>query len=805
MDPEKKGNENMNKLLRNAAAFMTAGLMATASFGVESFAESAKLYSSAAELNYAATVAKPTYTVKGTAGVRKIRLSTSTSGATIYYTTNGATPTTSSKKYTGGLLQITKNTKIRAIAVKGSSKSSIMTKTFQVATKYGDVTGDGTINSNDYTRLKNFLAGKTTYICKDNADCDGSGGLSSKDLTVLNQYLNGKISRLPSSAVATVKKPTATKAKIYGGMRITLKTTVSGATIYYTTNGATPTTSSTRYSSPFTLTSTKTIKAIVYKNGETSNPLTFTASVGTTSSVQSDKSTSINYNEPIEVKLSNSTSGSLIYYTLDGTDPRTSSTVKSYNGAIKLSEDTTIRAYARSKGNDDSDVTTFNYKVKGGTTISGVVWDDTYSSSYGSSYGYGSSSSSSSITSNGQKASNEPGISGIPVYIITSSTNVQDAPTRYVQRMVTDSNGAYSFTGLDAGTSYRVVFEYNYQKYRAYGNVVSGGNQATVYTSLPSLRVENNGTYAITGYNSSSYLNSINSYSSAVNSSNYITYAATGTYRGSVSNADFALISKNYGSLDLKMSVSGATNNKIAAGKTLQYSLTLTNNSPVSSTVLSDATIGVYLTNVFPDINLYQKTTTLNTNSTYINGGYRYLTFTDFIDTNGLAPGRSVNIVFDATVDINTAANTKIEACAEVTSYRFATSCYDYYSIPGNMTIGRPSQNDEASAAAVTVTGSSEVEKTMDIIKNNAYVMVGDINTQCLLVVAKNCSSLNEVSFLEMTNQGIVTYATDPQKIGDDLYIWFNVVGVNEGTTKIPIIYDNKTVYLTVTAVDSTP
>ena len=83
--------------------------------------------------------------------------------------------------------------------------------------------------------------------------------------------------------------------------------------------------------------------------------------------------------------------------------------------------------------------------------------------------------------------------------------------------------------------------------------------------------------------------------------------------------------------------------------------------------------------------------------------------------------------------------------------------------------------------------------------------MVGDINTQCLLVVAKNCSSMNEVSFLEMTNQGIVTYATDPQKIGDDLYIWFNVVGVNEGTTKIPIIYDNKTVYLTVTAVDDTP
>ncbi len=771
----------MNKLLRKAAAFITAGLMASASFGAECYAESAKQYTASAELNYAAAVAKPTYAVKGTAGVRKIKLSTSTSGATIYYTTNGKTPTTKSKKYTGGLLLIRKDTKICAIAVKGSSKSATMVKTFRVATKYGDVTGDGKINSTDYTRLKNFLAGKTSYICKDNADCDGSGGISSKDLTVLSQYLSGKISRLPSSPIATVKKPTATKAKIYGGMRITLKTTVSGGTIYYTTNGSTPTTNSTRYSSPFILTDSRTIKAIVYKNGESSSALTFSADVGTTQSVQADKNTSSTYNEPIEVRLSCYTSNSLIYYTTDGSDPRTSSTTKSYSSAIKLSQDTTIKAYARSKGNVDSEVSVFSYRVNGGFTISGNVWDDTPGSTSSTSSSYNSSST---MTANGQKTSNEPGISGIAVYLINSTTNAEDAPNRYIQRTVTDYNGNYTFSGLTQGTNYKVVFEYNYQKYRAYANIVSGGNQAVCATRIPDIKIEDNGAYVVSGY-SESYLNNITSYNNAISSSNYTAYAITSnSFSSTNNNVNLALISKNYGVLTLDMSVSGATNNKIANGKKLTYTLTLSNYSPVASTILSDCEIAVYLTDVFSDYNLNQRTASLNTNSGYMGNGARYLLFTDFVGSGGLAPGKTATISFEALVDAD--PNTRIEAYAEVLSYRFSTSCYDYYSAPGNMSNFRVSQNDEASTPVITVTeGSGETTQTISAITARTAVEVG-ASDDYLMFVVENCTSQNDILPGEMSPQNCLTYTPTYTTVNGNLYVTVTVYGNYPGEVSIP-------------------
>lgn len=124
--------------------------------------------------------------------------------------------------------------------------------------------------------------------------------------------------------------------------KVTLATTDSSLDIHYTTNGNTPTTSSTKYTAPFDYTSQQVVKAIATDGS-------------TTSSVPK---INVSYDEMSnKIALTTSQTGT-IKYTTDGSTPTNSSS--SYSAAISVGSISTIKAAVFNNGTIASDVTTIN-------------------------------------------------------------------------------------------------------------------------------------------------------------------------------------------------------------------------------------------------------------------------------------------------------------------------------------------------------------------------------------------------------------------------------------------------------------
>jgi hypothetical protein len=126
---------------------------------------------------------------------------------------------------------------------------------------------------------------------------------------------------------------------------------------YYTTNGTTPTTASTVYTSPFTVSTTATVK--FFSTDKAGNAeavksqaiqIDMTAPVTTISCNGTACSTGWYRTTPVTVTLAaTDTGGSGVRataYTTDGSDPKTSPTVKVYTGPFTVSQTATVRYYS---------------------------------------------------------------------------------------------------------------------------------------------------------------------------------------------------------------------------------------------------------------------------------------------------------------------------------------------------------------------------------------------------------------------------------------------------------------------------
>jgi hypothetical protein len=150
------------------------------------------------------------------------------------------------------------------------------------------------------------------------------------------------LTTLPAAATPVFSLKTVTYSK---GGPLEISNGMANAQIYYTTDGTIPTSSSTLYTRPITLSSSVTINAIATAPGyrdsavasayygfeQTPAAPTFSPASGTYASAQN-------------VTIADATPGAYIYYTTDGTTPVPSSPV--YSAPIIVSSSETINALA---------------------------------------------------------------------------------------------------------------------------------------------------------------------------------------------------------------------------------------------------------------------------------------------------------------------------------------------------------------------------------------------------------------------------------------------------------------------------
>jgi hypothetical protein len=337
------------------------------------------------------SVAGGTYTTSLT-----VTLSDSVSGATIYYTTNGTTPTAASTKYTaaqiGGGVNVTATETLKAIAVEtGHANSPVASATYTINALSTLTAPVFSVPSGTYTTTQSVTIGDATsgatiyYTTNGTAPTTSStkyaGAIAVSTTETLEAIAveTGHTNSPVATAKYTINTATSTAAlpaptfSIAGGtytssLTVAISDSASGATIYFTTNGTTPTTASTKYTPAqfgggVNVSTTETLRAIAIQTGHTNSPVT-TATYTITSSVLPAVTFSPSpgtYTSAMSVTMSEAHSGAVVYYTTDGSAPTTSST--QYGGALWLTASKTLKAIAVEKGFNNSAATTAAYTI----------------------------------------------------------------------------------------------------------------------------------------------------------------------------------------------------------------------------------------------------------------------------------------------------------------------------------------------------------------------------------------------------------------------------------------------------------
>jgi hypothetical protein len=214
---------------------------------------------------------------------------------------------------------------------------------------------------------KDVTADEGTY---DHETGTWTGSATSVTFTVASGSGHNRVSAIkviytPEGGTPTVATPTFSPgAGTYtGAQSVTISCETDDVTIYYTIDGSVPNNESTRYMEPITIAETTTLKAIAYDSeNNASNVATavYTITLPTVATPTFSPAAGT-YTEAQSVTIACDTENASIYYTLDGTDPTTSS--EEYTEAISIDETTTVKAIAVKENMSNSAVASATYTI----------------------------------------------------------------------------------------------------------------------------------------------------------------------------------------------------------------------------------------------------------------------------------------------------------------------------------------------------------------------------------------------------------------------------------------------------------
>lgn len=314
---------------------------------------------------------------------QSVTISDAMIGATIYYTVDGSLPTTNSAVYSSPITLATTTT-IKAFAAKAGMPRSapvLATYTINLPTAPPPLFSPppSTYSSTQSVTLSNTAnlamyyttdgSTPTTNSTKYAGAITVSQNTTIKAITAAYGYLTSPV----SSAAYYIQAPAPTfspmQGTYYSALTVTVSDAVSGATIYYTTNGSTPTTSSTACANPCSVAvnGTTILKAIASGGGYTSSNVTvgsYTIAAATPTFSPAPGT----YTSAVTVTITDTTAGATIYYAVNGF-PTTSSPSCTSPCTMTVSTTQTIRAMATAPGIAQSGTAVASYTIVAATPV----------------------------------------------------------------------------------------------------------------------------------------------------------------------------------------------------------------------------------------------------------------------------------------------------------------------------------------------------------------------------------------------------------------------------------------------------